>query len=177
MADLKLHLGCGKSVLPGHKGVDLSPQAGVSVVCDLARKPWPFRDSSVERCVLLNLLEHLPDTIQVMEELWRVTKPGGVVQIQVPYYNSAGAFQDPTHVKFFTERTFDYFTVDGTTELSHYNYYSHARFEIVRLDFHQRALLKRLPRRVQIFMGHHLATIQALEVVLKTVKTPDPRRT
>jgi SAM-dependent methyltransferase len=170
MADLKLHLGCGKSILPGHKGVDISPQAGVNVVCDLAKTPWPFLDSSIGTCVLFNLLEHLPDTIRVMEELWRITKSGGMVHIQVPYYNSAGAFQDPTHVKFFTERTFDYFTVDGTTELSHYNYYSHARFEIEKLDFHQRPLLKRLPRRVQIFLGHHLATIQALDVVLKTVK-------
>lgn len=170
MADLKLHLGCGKSVLPGYTGVDLSPQPGVSVVCDLSRTPWPFQDSSAGQCILFNLLEHLPDTIQVMEELWRVTRPGGVVHIQVPYYNSAGAFQDPTHVKFFTERTFDYFTVDGTTELSHYNYYSHARFEIMRLDFHQRPFLKRLPRRVQIFLGHHLATIQALDVVLRPVK-------
>ena len=170
MKEMKLHFGCGKSVLPGHKGVDLSPQPGVSVVCDLAKDYWPFADSSVDACALHNLLEHLPDTIHVMEELWRVTKPGGVVHIQVPYYNSAGAFQDPTHVKFFTERTFEYFTVDGTTELSHYNYYSHARFEIVRLDFHQREWLKWLPRRVQIFLGHHLATIQALDVVLKPVK-------
>lgn len=170
MANLKLHLGCGKSILPGHTGIDISPQTGVSVVCDLALIPWPFKDSSVEECKLFNLLEHLPDTVQVMEELWRVTRPGGIVHIQVPYYNSAGAFQDPTHLRFFTERTFEYFTVDGATELSHYNYYSRARFEIVRLDFHQRWLLKRLPRRFQIFLGHHLATIQALDVVLRTVK-------
>ncbi len=171
MSQIKLHLGCGKSALPGHMGVDISPQPGVSVVCDLSSRPWPFEDSSVERCVLFNLLEHLPDTILVMEELWRVTKPGGIVHIQVPYYNSAGAFQDPTHVKFFTERTFEYFTVDGATELSHYNYYSHARFEIERLDFYQRSFLKRLPRRVQIFLGHHLATIQSLDVVLRTIKS------
>lgn len=170
MPGLKLHLGCGKSVLPGHMGVDLSPQPGVSVVCDLSQRPWPFQDSSVETCIIFNLLEHLPNTIQVMEELWRVTMPGGLVHIQVPYYNSAGAFQDPTHVKFFTERTFDYFTVDGTTELSHYNYYSHARFKIDRIEFHQRSLLKRLPRRIQVFLGHHLATIQALDVVLRPIK-------
>jgi len=95
MADLKLHLGCGKSVLSGYTGVDLSPQPGVSVVCDLSRKPWPFEDSSVERCVLFNLLEHLPDTIQVMEELWRVTRPGGVVPNTVANYNAAGAVEGP----------------------------------------------------------------------------------
>ena len=170
MASLKLHLGCGKSVLPGCTGVDISPQTGVGVVCDLSKNHWPFKDSSVQSCIVFNLLEHLPDTIQMMEELWRVTIPGGVVHIQVPYYNSAGAFQDPTHVSFFTERTFDYFTADGTTELSHYNYYSHARFEIEKLDFHQRPLLKRLPKRVQVFLGHHLATIQALDVVLRPIK-------
>lgn len=157
-------------MLPEHIGVDISPLPGVRVVCNLGKKAWPFRDSSIQNCVLFNLLEHLPDTIQVMEELWRITKPGGLVHIQVPYYNSAGAFQDPTHVKFFTERTFDYFSVDGTTELSHYNYYSSARFEILSIEFYQRPFLKRLPRRLQIFLGHHLATIQAMNVVLKTVK-------
>lgn len=67
MADLKLHLGCGKSVLPEYTGVDLSPQPGVSVVCDLSRKSWPFQDSSVERCVLFNLL----DTFPTRYKLWK----------------------------------------------------------------------------------------------------------
>lgn len=105
-----------------------------------------------------------------MEELWRVCRPGGLVHILVPYYNAAGAFQDPTHVKFFTERTFEYFTEDGATDLSQYNYYSHARFEIVSLELHQRRLLKFLPWRVQLLLAHHLATVHALEVVLKTIK-------
>jgi len=167
---LKLHLGCGKSKLPGHIGIDISRQAGVDIICDLQRVPWPFKDSCADECVLVNLLEHLPNTVQVMEELWRVSKPMGLVCILVPYYNSPGAFQDPTHVRFFTERTFDYFSEDGTTDLSHYNYYSRARFEIVRLELCQRRVLKYLPWRIQVLLAHHLATAHALDVVLRTIK-------
>jgi len=45
-----------------------------------------------------------------MEDLYRILKPGGVLKITVPYYNSKGTFQDPTHKRFFTEETFLYFT-------------------------------------------------------------------
>jgi SAM-dependent methyltransferase len=156
--------------LPGFFGLDIAPLPGVDVVCDLERIPWPFKDSSGDEVVLFNILEHLPNTIKTMEEIWRICKPGALVRILVPYYNSPGAFQDPTHVRFFSERTFDYFTDDSATELSEYNYYSFARFEINSIDFQQRQLLCFFPRRAQVFLAHHLATVHGLDVRLRTRK-------
>src|SRR3989442_13498144 len=156
---MKLHLGCGTSKLAGFVGADISPLTGVDVLCDLETHPWPFKDSSVDECCLFNILEHLTDTVHAMEEIWRICTPGAIVRIIVPYYNSPGAFQDPTHVRFFTERTFEYFTEDHTTGLSQYNYYSRARFEILTIDFQQRQLLRYLPKRLQLLLGHHLATV------------------
>lgn len=170
MKIVKIHFGCGKSKLPGHIGVDIQRLPGVDVVSDLEKPGWPFRDSCVDECVMRNILEHLENTIVVMEEIWRICKVGGLVHIWVPYYNSPGAFQDPTHVRFFTERTFDYFTPDSTTELSHYNYYSQARFEIIKLELKQRRILNYLPWRYQLYFAHHLATAHAMEVTLKVVK-------
>jgi len=170
---MKLHLGCGKSKLPGFVGVDITSLEGVDVLCDLERIPWPFLTSSVDECVLFHILEHLRNTVQVMEEVWRICQPGAIVRIIVPYYNSPGAFQDPTHVRFFTERTFDYFTQDNATELSVYNYYSKARFDIVGIELQGRRAVKRLPRRLQLFLAHHLATCHSLDVRLRARKQED----
>jgi len=167
---LKLHLGCGKSKLPSFIGLDLAPLDGVDVVHDLNVFPWPFADDSVAELVMTNLLEHLPDTVRAMEEVWRVCRHGATVMIEVPYYNSAGAFRDPTHLKFFTEESFDYFTPDGETFLSHYNYYSKARFHVVSVQPLQRQCFNMLPRRVQWFLAHHFATVHNLSVRLSAIK-------
>jgi len=44
-----------------------------------------------------------------MKEMFRINKNGSIIQGKVPLYCSVGAFQDPTHVRFFTPFTFDYF--------------------------------------------------------------------
>ena len=44
-----------------------------------------------------------------MNELWRVTQPGGLVEITVPTTDGAGAWQDPTHVSFWNRRSFLYY--------------------------------------------------------------------
>jgi hypothetical protein len=41
--------------------------------------------------------------------MWRVLKRGGVADIIVPSTAGPGAFQDPTHVSFWNERSFMYF--------------------------------------------------------------------
>lgn len=105
----------------------------VDVVHDMNLFPYPFRDNSIEEVLLINILEHLPNTIRIIEVIWRICKNGAMVKITVPYYNSRGAYRDPTHVTFFKEQTFDYFTEDGVTEISAYNYYSRARFKIISI--------------------------------------------
>ena len=156
--------------MEGFIGVDRLKTGAVDVIQDMNRFPYPFRDNSVEEVLLINVLEHLPNTIRVMEEIWRICKNEATIKINVPYYNSQGACQDPTHVKFFTEHTFDYFTEDGAAWLSAYNYYSHARFKIQSITLDQKKILAVLPKRIQLFLAHHLATVHNIEFTLKAVK-------
>jgi hypothetical protein len=51
-----------------------------------------------------------------MQEIYRISKPGATLRIKVPYFKSTAAFKDPTHVSFFTERTFEYFDRDFVEE-------------------------------------------------------------
>jgi len=91
---------------PGIISVDLKD---AEVNCDLTES-WPFEDNSVGLVVADDLIEHLPDTIHFMKELHRVLCDGGVALIMVPSTDGRGAFQDPTHVKFFNENSFWYYT-------------------------------------------------------------------
>ncbi|MEM7339551.1 MAG: class I SAM-dependent methyltransferase [Actinomycetota bacterium] len=44
----------------------------------------PFRDGSFDRIIASEVLEHVPDDLGVMAELWRVLKPGGRMAATVP---------------------------------------------------------------------------------------------
>lgn len=108
---MKLNLGCADRLLDGFVNVDLHPAPGVRVA-DL-RERWPWGDSSVELVRAWDIIEHLPDKIHTMNELWRVLEPGGMADIVVPTTEGPGAFQDPTHVSYWHQRSFLYFE-DGS---------------------------------------------------------------
>lgn len=75
-------------------------------------KPWPLQENSVGVLRAYHLLEHLNDTIHFFNEANRVLVPGGFLLIEVPSVSGEGAFSDPTHVKFFNKRSFDYYTTE-----------------------------------------------------------------
>ena len=94
----RLHLGCGNDPKPEWINHDLMPLPGVDVVHDLNIRPWPWADNEFDEVWAKDVLEHLPDTVRTIEELYRITKPGASAYIAVPYWNSWEAITDPTHV-------------------------------------------------------------------------------
>ena len=103
-----LHLGCGTVPMPHAVNVDRVAMDGVDVVHDLDVYPWPFGDGSFVEVKAQQLFEHIADPVAFMAEVWRVLAPGGLLLLRVPYYKSDNAFTDPTHRRFCTMRTFDY---------------------------------------------------------------------
>ena len=108
---MNVDLGCGKTKQPGFIGVDKDPHSAADVIHDISTG-LPFCDNSVDLITASHILEHLNDTMFIMKEIWRVCKHGSQVAIAVPHYQSIGAWQDPTHVRAFTEVTFHYFDPD-----------------------------------------------------------------
>lgn len=105
---MRLNLGCCDATLPGYVNVDVVEGPGVDLVADLS-KPWPWLDGTIERVRAHDVIEHLPDKIHTMNELWRVLEPGGIAEVAVPTTDGTGAFQDPTHVSFWNRRSFLYY--------------------------------------------------------------------
>lgn len=120
-----LDLGCGQSKVPGAIGVDCVALPGVDVVHNLDSFPYPFAADSIDEIHAYHVLEHVPDVMTTMEELWRISKPGATVYIRVPHFSGKFAWRDPTHKRSFTSESFGYFGENG------YSYYTRARFQVV----------------------------------------------
>lgn len=90
----------------GFVSVDLRD---ADIIMDL-EKAWEIPDNSVGVIRASHILEHLHDTIHFFNEAFRVLIPSGFLLIEVPSTSGSGAFSDPTHVKFFNKRSFEYYT-------------------------------------------------------------------
>jgi predicted SAM-dependent methyltransferase len=113
-APRRLNVGCGNQRKPGWIGIDKVQTPAVDIVRDLARG-LPFEDSSVDEIYCDNVLEHIgppEDFVFVLNEFYRVLKPGGLATIIVPDARSQGAWQDPTHVRAFVPRSALYWNQD-----------------------------------------------------------------
>ena len=128
-AKKKLNIGCGNEILPDFVNLDVVQLSGVDVVHDLLKTPWPFEDSSFEEILGKHVLEHLPNPIHALEEIWRIVKPGAKINIRVPYWNSLDFVADPTHIHAFHQRTFEFFD-PSKKACRERPYYSKARFKI-----------------------------------------------
>lgn len=105
---LVLNLGCGKDIRPDAVNVDYRPLPGVDVVHDLDQ-PWPWKDGSVAYVKASHVFEHVADPVLFMTEAWRVlTDAGGLLDIRVPYWQHVYAYTDPTHRRFCTHLTWEY---------------------------------------------------------------------
>ena len=103
---LKVDIGGGLYPRAGYLTVD---QEGGDITCDL-NDGIPLPDNSVGVINASHVLEHLRDPIKSMREIHRVLAHGGWAMIEVPSTDGRGAWQDPTHVSFWNEHSFWYYT-------------------------------------------------------------------
>lgn len=114
---IKLNVGCGGRVLPGYINLDKFPHPHVHIQYDLEggdKMKWrPFvlegipetswghevPDNYFDRMLMSHTFEHIHNVLPMMEELWRVAKPGCKLAIITPYGSSDNAWEDPTHVR------------------------------------------------------------------------------
>jgi len=73
-----------------------------------------------------------PRLIRLMDEVWRLLKPGGQFMIGLPYAGSTGFWQDPTHCSGINEVTWAYFDpLEPTTQGILYRIYRPSPWRIV----------------------------------------------
>ncbi|MDA1273608.1 MAG: hypothetical protein O2960_06095 [Verrucomicrobia bacterium] len=101
---MKLNLGCGSQKVSGYVNVDKFGDPDVKA--DLEEFPWPWPDNGAEEVILNHVLEHLGRTTDIyfgiIQELYRVCRPGAKVRIAVPHPRHNDFISDPTHVRAIT---------------------------------------------------------------------------
>jgi glycosyltransferase involved in cell wall biosynthesis len=102
----KIDLGGGSSGLTGYETMNYRD---ADIITDL-NEPWPLEDDSVWVINASHSLNKIKDKQFAMQELHRVLAPGGWAFIEIPSTDGRGAFQDPTHVSYWNENSFLYYT-------------------------------------------------------------------
>ncbi|MFJ8072811.1 glycosyltransferase [Streptomyces sp. NPDC096176] len=104
-----LDLGAAHRKPPGYLGVDQYPGEGVDIVAKLPDR-LDLPDNSVGLMRAVDFLEHVPAKVPLINELYRLLAPGGMLLTMTPSADGRGAYQDPTHVAFYNENSFWYYT-------------------------------------------------------------------
>jgi GT2 family glycosyltransferase len=106
-----LNLGSGYRKLEGFVNIDNRPETKPDILCDVM-EGLPYDDNSIDIVRADDFLEHISMdlVIRVMEEIWRVLRPGGIFESSTPSTDGRGAFQDPTHRSFWNRNSWLYYS-------------------------------------------------------------------
>ncbi len=91
-----LDVGCGWNKTPGAVGMDSNPKTHADVIHDLGDIPYPFAADEFHEIICRHVVEHVPDVISFVTEIYRITKPGGRIKIVTPHYSNPDWATDPT---------------------------------------------------------------------------------
>ncbi len=86
---IKIHLGCGKRILPGYINQDIQPFPGVDLLCDL--RELPFEDNSVDFMYSCANIEHFGrnEYKGVLAHWFSKLKPGSILRLSTADFESA----------------------------------------------------------------------------------------
>ncbi len=148
---LDLGVGGANRIPDGYKGygVDIKKQQRdwlkENKEADLALDPIPYKSDMFDVVQAYDFMEHIPMAIydngkkrncmiELFNEIYRVLKDGGLFYMQTPCYPSKMAFQDPTHLSFWTDETIHYFCGDYYSFHDHNNHKSKFVLESNRIE-------------------------------------------
>jgi len=106
--------------------------------CDLKHDitifPYPIESETADVIELNAVLEHIPVKLQegVINECWRILKPGGQLIIRVPHFTGAIAWNELEHIKPYGAHTFDGF-VKNKNPHSMNDYYARKQFSSIKV--------------------------------------------
>ncbi len=104
-----LDVGCGWNKTPGAIGIDSNPRAHADIIHDLGVVPYPLPENEFDEIICRHLIEHVPDVLALVTELYRIAKPGGRITVIAPHYSNPDFATDPTHRNHLNSYSFNCF--------------------------------------------------------------------
>jgi hypothetical protein len=136
-------IGSGKAYDPKKLNIDINDSWHPDIVADITDPALFDREFSSPRFGTMKLqrrwfgtigashvLEHLSDLTTAMGNVLNLLAESGTFHVAVPYDLSYGAWQDPTHVRAFNERSWLYYC-----EWHWYLGWDESRFDLISIDF------------------------------------------
>lgn len=100
----KINIGAGIDIKEGWDNLDTHNKNGANIIGDLTELPLGIKDKTYDYVLLSHILEHFDDPIPILEEMIRITKKGGKIEIRVP--NETYGLEFFGHKCAFTPNTF-----------------------------------------------------------------------
>lgn len=133
----KYNLGCGLDVRDGYINVDLTVHHPGILCQDLNEKGWGVLFYPACEILALDLIEHLDNPIDFMNECWDALTKEGILRIKACGWQNPNFWVDITHQRAFDIMSFDYF--DPVTDLGkRYGYYTDKKWRIIQKDYDRR---------------------------------------
>ncbi len=110
-----LDVACGNVKFKGATGLDYNIRSykpgelQADIQYDLNQFPHPFEDNSFDLIWRHYFLEHFRDLPRLMEEFYRLLKPGGRVAINSPHFSNVETYRHWQHCHYFSLGSFDCF--------------------------------------------------------------------
>lgn len=126
-----LNLGAGNRIIEGAINHDVvKHRAEIEVVHDLNDMPWPWPDESFDKVLALSVLEHLRQNLLTsMDEIWRITAPGGETVVKLPFWKANNSWEDLTHLHLVGPGIMD--QLDPRTKRGHdYWFYTRRKWAV-----------------------------------------------
>jgi ubiquinone/menaquinone biosynthesis C-methylase UbiE len=136
--EVVLELGCGnKKRIEDSIGIDAINYECVDIVGDVYEVLAKFPNNSVKAVYSYHFFEHVANLSLLMEEIARVLKDEGLLEVVVPHFSNPYFYSDYTHKNFFGLYTFSYFAKEQIFQRKTPTYERTIDFEIshVSLEF------------------------------------------
>lgn len=132
---ITLELGCGNSKkVAGAIGVDAQDHECVDIVGDVFDVLRQFPEQTVDAVYSFHFFEHVPDLAGLLDEIARVLKVGGRLEIVVPHFSNPYFYSDYTHKTFFGLYTMCYFASESLFRRKVPIYGRAIRYELVEVN-------------------------------------------
>jgi len=161
----KLNFGCGEDIKEGWDNVDLQRSEKINKNFDFNKFPYPLKKDYYDFIYIDNVLEHLEKPDEALFELWKACRKNAVIQIVVPHYNNKGAYDDLTHLHYFSEVAFINFAKEP------YLIHKKRKFEVVKIVLRPTKIGRLLPKsmreKLSLFIGGLISKVDAKLRVIK----------
>lgn len=133
--NIKIELGCGpRKKYRDSIGIDQLDYDEVDIVGDVYDVIRRIPTSSISFIYSSHFFEHIDDMKLLLEELLRILKPEGKMEIIVPHFSNPYFYSDYTHRNRFGLYSFSYFSDDTLFHRTVPKYGQETQYELKSVD-------------------------------------------